>query len=50
TLVESASMAGGELFKAKAHLVVPSSANIDLLESELEELANELMVDIVFRK
>lgn len=49
TLVESASMGGGELFKAKAHLLVPASANIELLESELEDLANELMVDIVFR-
>jgi glycine cleavage system regulatory protein len=50
TLVESASMSGGELFKAKAHLVVPASADIDLLEQELEDLANELMVDIVFRQ
>jgi glycine cleavage system regulatory protein len=50
TLVESASMSGGELFKAKAHLLVPASTDIELLETELEDLANELMVDIAFRK
>lgn len=50
TLVESASMGGGELFKASAQLVVPASADMDLLESELEELANELMVDIIFKQ
>lgn len=50
TLVESASMGGGELFKASAQLIVPSSADIDALESELEELANELMVDIIFKR
>jgi glycine cleavage system regulatory protein len=50
TLVESASMAGGELFKANAKLVVPADADIDILESELENMANELMVDITFHK
>jgi glycine cleavage system regulatory protein len=49
TVVESASMSGGELFKASAQLIVPASADIDALESELEELANELMVDIIFK-
>jgi len=50
TVVESASMGGGELFKASAQLIVPASADIDALESGLEELANELMVDIIFKK
>ncbi len=50
TLVESASMGGGELFKAKAHLVVPQSTDIDVLAGELEDIANDLMVDIRFEK
>jgi glycine cleavage system regulatory protein len=50
TISESASMGGGDLFKARAELVVPASADVDLLESELEDIANELMVDIVFKK
>ncbi len=48
TVVESASMGGGEIFRAIAQLVVPVSADIDALESELEEMANDLMVDIRF--
>ena len=50
TVAESASMGGGDLFKAKAELVVPVDADIDQIESELEEMANELMVDIIFKK
>lgn len=50
TVVEAASMAGGELFRARAELLVPVSTDIDLLESELEDLANDLMVDIHFEK
>jgi len=50
TLVEAASMGGGELFRARAELLVPVSTDIDALESELEELANDLMVDISFEK
>ena len=50
TSVESASMAGGELFRAHAELAVPESTDIETLESELEDLANELMVDIHFVK
>ena len=48
TCVEAASMGGGELFKATAQLVVPETADIDLLATELENLANDLMVDIRF--
>ncbi len=50
TIVESASMGGGELFKARAQLIVPADADIDVLESELEDMANELMVDITFKQ
>ncbi len=50
TLVEAASMAGGELFRARAELLVPVSTDINLLESELEDLANDLMVDIRLEK
>ena len=50
TIVEAASMGGGELFKATAELVVPVTADVDILESEIEELANDLMVDITFEK
>ena len=50
SVVESASMGGGELFKANAQLIVPAGADIDALEEELEDLANELMVDITFRQ
>ena len=50
TVVESASMGGGELFRATAQLIVPVSTDIDALEDELEEMANDLMVDISFEK
>jgi glycine cleavage system regulatory protein len=48
TAVESASMGGGELFKATAQLLIPDSADIEQLENELEDLAHDLMVDIRF--
>jgi len=48
TAVEGASMGGGVLFKATARLVVPEGIDIDQLETELEDLANDLMVDIRF--
>ena len=50
TSVEAASMGGGELFKARAKLLVPKSSDIFALESELEDIANDLMVDIRFEK
>lgn len=43
---ESASMSGEMLFKAKARLRVPEGVSRELLRAELEQLANELMVDI----
>jgi glycine cleavage system regulatory protein len=48
--VEAASMGGGELFKARAQILVPESSDIFVLESELEDIANDLMVDICFEK
>ena len=50
TLVESASMGGGEIFRASAQLVLPASVDIETIESEIEELANDLMVDISFEE
>jgi glycine cleavage system regulatory protein len=50
TVVEAASMSGGELFRARIELLIPVSTDIDLLESEIEDLANDLMVDINFEK
>ena len=50
TSVEAASMGGGELFKARAQLLVPESSDIFALEGELEDIANDLMVDIRFEK
>ncbi len=48
TAVESAAMGGADLFKATAQLLIPDSADIDQIENELEDLANDLMVDIRF--
>jgi glycine cleavage system regulatory protein len=48
TSVESASMAGGDIFRAKAILDVPESVDVDVLEAELEDMSNDLMVDIKF--
>ena len=43
---ESASMSGETLFRAKARLRVPAGVSRELLRTDLEKLANELMVDI----
>jgi len=48
TSIESASMSGGELFKATAQLDVPENVDTDQLVAELENLANDLMVEIRF--
>jgi len=40
------SRGGGELFRASAHLVVSANIDMDVLENDLEELANDLMVDM----
>ena len=46
THCQSASMSGESLFLAHARLLIPADASIDDLQDELEDLANELMVDI----
>jgi glycine cleavage system regulatory protein len=46
TEVESASMSGELLFRARAVLVLPESADAEALRADLERLANELMVDL----
>ena len=48
TVVEAASMGGGELFRTSAELLVPAGTDIDVLEDEIEDLANDLKVDITF--
>ena len=48
TAIESASMGGGDLFKATAKLSVPESVDLDVLINGLEDLADDLMVDINF--
>jgi len=46
TTCQSASMSGESLFLAHARLLIPDEASVDELQDELEDLANELMVDI----
>jgi glycine cleavage system regulatory protein len=46
TTVQSASMSGESLFMAHARIFVPPEADLEKLQDELEDLANELMVDI----
>jgi glycine cleavage system regulatory protein len=46
TACQSASMSGETLFLAKARIQIPPDASIERLRQELEDLANELMVDI----
>ena len=50
TVVEAASMGGGEIFKTRAELLIPKGADIEGLEDDIEDLANDLMVDIIFEK
>ena len=46
TTVQSASMSGESLFIAHARILIPPQAELEKLQGELEDLANELMVDI----
>ena len=46
TTVQSASMSGERLFLAHAKVFIPGGADTDKLRDELEDLANELMVDL----
>ncbi len=42
----SAPMTGEKLFKAQAHLQIPENCNLAVVQKELEEIANDLMVEI----
>jgi glycine cleavage system regulatory protein len=46
TTVQSASMSGESLFMAHARIFIPPEVDMEQLQAELEDLANELMVDI----
>lgn len=46
TDTDSASMAGGKVFRATAIVHVPETVDLADLQNDLEELANDLMVDI----
>jgi len=46
TDVMSAPMSGEVLFRARAHVHVPSSVTLDTLRTQLEALAGEMMVDL----
>lgn len=46
TECQDASMSGESLFIANARLLVPADASLEAVQNELEDLANELMVDI----
>jgi len=46
TTVQSASMSGETLFIAHARILVPEDVSAERLREEMEDLANELMVDI----
>jgi len=46
TTVQSASMSGESLFMAHARIFIPPDTDTEALQGELEDLANELMVDI----
>src|SRR5690606_5724164 len=46
TEVESASMSGELLFRARAALMLPDGGDAEALRADLERLANELMVDL----
>jgi glycine cleavage system regulatory protein len=46
TSVQGASMSGERLFTAHARIAVPAAVSLERLRQEMEDLANELMVDI----
>ena len=46
THCQSASMSGESLFLAHACLLIPADTSVEDLQEDLEDLANELMVDI----
>lgn len=45
----SAPMGGGELFQAKARVLVPAGVKIEAVRADLEKIATDLMVDLQLR-
>ncbi|PID61503.1 MAG: glycine cleavage system protein R [Gammaproteobacteria bacterium] len=50
TVREDASMAGGQLFTAKARLLVPNDVSTDTMNRTLEDLSHEMTVDITLSR
>ena len=50
THCQSASMSGENLFLAHARLLIPADASVEDLQDDLEDLANELMVEIKLKE
>ena len=50
TVCTIAPMSGETLFNAEARLKVPADLNLDDLQSELEQIADDLIVDIQFNR
>ena len=50
TGVEMAPMSGGNLFRARARLRLPSELTLDGLSQRLEQIAGDMMVDINVRE
>ena len=46
TDVESASMSGEQMFRMRAHVVLPDDTAADALRADLEAIADELMVEL----
>lgn len=46
TEIESASMSGEQMFRARAELRLPAGVGLEALRADLEALADELMVDL----
>ena len=45
----SAPMGGGDLFQAKARVLVPAGVKLEGVRGDLEKIAADLMVDIDFQ-
>lgn len=45
----SAPMGGGDLFQAKARVLVPANAKLEAVRADLEKIATDLMVDLKLR-
>jgi glycine cleavage system regulatory protein len=44
----SAPMGGGELFKARARVMIPAGTTLEALRRDLERIASDLLVDLSF--